>query len=223
MKKLAIFLTIGLLGATALLLGLALDAYLHAQDPTLAHREGIFTLTNPGHVLLGAGIVMVVVGLIGAAYMSLPGGTWARRGLLIASLALIVVSSDAAGWAASVERTTSTGTTASTDHSHATSTGVTGAQLQSALQLIEATKAAVAKYADRQAAIDAGYKPMEPEGLAIMHYVNGAYFTDADILRPDHVQSLIYFNSTRGPILIGAMYIMPRLGMAGPEIGGSLT
>jgi hypothetical protein len=220
-KRLAVFLTIGLLGAASLLLGLALDAYLHAQDPTLAHREGIFTLSNPGHVLLGAGIVMVVVGLFGAAYTSLPGGTWARRGLLIASLALIVVSSDAAGWAASVERTTST--TAATDHNHATASGVTGAQLQAALQLIDETKAAVEKYADRQAAINAGYKQMEPEGLAIMHYVNAAYFTDADILRPDRVQSLIYFNTSHGPVLIGAMYIMPRLGMKGPEIGGSLT
>ena len=223
MNKLAIFLTIGLMGAAALLLGLALDAYLHAQDPTLAHREGIFTLSNPGHVLLGTGIAMVVLGLIGAAYTSLPGGTWARRGLLIASLALIVVSSGAAGWAASVERNASTGTTASTAHNHATASGATGAQVQAALQLIDETKAAVAKYADRQAAINAGYKPMEPEGLAIMHYVNQAYFADADILRPDRVQSLIYFNSAHGPVLIGAMYIMPRLGMAGPEIGGSLT
>ncbi len=221
MKRLAIFLATGLIGAASLLLGLALDAYLHAQDPTLAHREGIFTLSNPGHVLLGAGIAMVVVGLIGAAYTSLPGGTWARRGLLIASLALIVVSSDAAGWAASVERSTSTA--ALTDHSHATSGGPTGAQLQAAVQLIDATKAAVAKYSDRQAAITAGYKPMEPEGLAIMHYVNAAYFTDADILKPDRVQSLIYFNSSHGPVLIGAMYIMPRLGMKGPEVGGSLT
>jgi hypothetical protein len=136
-----------------------------------------------------------------------------------------VVSSDAAGWAASVERTASTATTASTDHNHAAgpASGVTGAQLQTALQLIEATKAAVAKYADRQAAINAGYKPMEPEGLAIMHYVNAAYFTDADILRPEHVQSLIYYNSARGPVLIGAMYIMPNLATPGPEIGGSLT
>ena len=223
MKKLAIFLSIGLLGAAALLLGLALDAYLHAQDPTLAHREGIFTLSNPGHVLLGTGIALVVVGLFGAAYTSLPSGTWARRGLLIASLALIVVSSDAAGWAASVERTTSNGTTATTDHNHASTSSVTGAQLKAALQLIDATKAAVAKYADRQAAINAGYKPMEQEGLAIMHYVNQAYFTDADILRPEHVQSLIYFNSSRGPVLIGAMYIMPNLATPGPEIGGSLT
>jgi hypothetical protein len=163
------------------------------------------------------------VGLFGAAYTSLPSGTWARRGLLIASLALIVVSSDAAGWAASVERTASTGTTASTDHNHASTSGVTGAQLKAALQLIDATKAAVAKYADRQAAINAGYKPMEQEGLAIMHYVNQAYFTDADVLRPEHVQSLIYFNSSRGPVLIGAMYIMPNLATPGPEIGGSLT
>ena len=220
MKKLATFLTIGLLGAASLLLGLALDAYLHAQDPTLAHREGIFTLSNPGHVLLGTGIVLVVAGLVGAAYTSLPGGTWARRALLIASLAVIVVSSDAAGWAASVERNAATTSAA---HDHATTSGVTGVQLKAALQLIEATKAAVAKYANRQAAIDAGYKPMEPEGLAIMHYVNQSYFTDADVLRPDHVQSLIYFNSTHGPVLIGAMYIMPRLGMPGPEIGGSLT
>ena len=223
MKKLAIFLSIGLLGAAALLLGLALDAYLHAQDPTLAHREGIFTLSNPGHLLLGTGIALVVVGLFGAAYTSLPSGTWARRGLLISSLALIVVSSDAAGWAASVERTTSNGTTATADHNHTTTGGVTGAQLKAALLLIDATKAAVARYADRQAAIDAGYKPMEQEGLPIMHYVNAAYFTDADILRPEHVQSLIYFNSSRGPVLIGAMYIMPNLATPGPEIGGSLT
>jgi len=220
MKKLATFLTIGLLGAASLLLGLALDAYLHAQDPTLAHREGIFTLSNPGHVLLGTGIVLVVVGLVGAAYTSLPGGTWARRALLVASLAVIVVSSDAAGWAASVERNAAT---TSATHDHATTSGVTAAQLKAALQLIDTTKVAVARYADRQAAIDAGYKPMEPEGLAIMHYVNQSYFTDADVLRPEHVQSLIYFNSTHGPVLIGAMYIMPRLGMPGPEIGGSLT
>src|SRR3982075_1933800 len=186
MKRLAVFLAIGLLGAASLLLGLALDAYLHAQDPTLAHREGIFTLSNPGHVLLGAGIVMVVVGLIGAAYTSLPGGTWARRGLLIASLGLIVVSSDAAGWAASVERSTSTA--ALTDHNHAASNGPTGAQLQAAVQLINATKAAVAKFPAGRAGINSVYKPMEAEGLAIMHYVNAAYFTDADILRPDHVQ-----------------------------------
>jgi hypothetical protein len=47
--------------------------------------------------------------------------------------------------------------------------------------------------------------------------------TDADILKPEHVQSLIYYNTKGGPVLIGAMFIMPRLGMPGPEVGGSLT
>ena len=223
MNRLALFLTTGIVGVAALLTGLALDAYLHAQDPTLAHREGIFTLSNPGHVLLGTGIALVAVGLIGASYTSMPFGKWARRGFLVGSLALIVLSSDFAGWAASVQ--SAAPTTAGADHNHAAAPapGVTGAQLAAAVKLIEDTKAAIARYSDQRVAIKAGYKPMEPEGLEIMHYVNQAYFTDADILRPEHVQSVIYYNSPRGPILIGAMYIMPRLGMPGPQIGGSLT
>jgi hypothetical protein len=226
MKKLAVFLALGLLGMTSLLVGLAVDAYLHAKDPTLAHREGLFSLSNPGHVLLGLGTALVVIGLVGASYMSLPFGVWTRRAFLAGSLALVVLSGDAAGWAASVEWTTPAGTTsAATGHSHAAApaNGVTGAQLQAALQLLDATKAAVARYADERAAVDAGYAPMEPEGLPIMHYVNRAYFTDADILNPAHVQSVIYYNSSRGPVLIGAMYIMPRLGVPGPQVGGSLT
>ncbi len=224
-KKLAVFLITGVVGVAALLLGLALDAYLHAQDPTLAHREGIFTLSNPGHVLLGTGIALVVIGLIGASYVSLPFGIWARRGFLVGALALIVMSSDFAGWAATVQSSALNATSDAANHNHAAAPagGVTGAQLAAALKLIDDTKAVIEKYKDQSVAIRAGYRPMEPEGLAIMHYVNQAYFTDADILRPDHVQSVIYYNSAHGPILIGAMYIMPRLGMPGPQIGGSLT
>jgi len=223
-KKLAVFLITGVVGVAALLLGLSLDAYLHAQDPTLAHREGIFTLSNPGHVLLGTGIALVVIGLIGASYVSLPFGIWARRGFLIGALALIVMSSDFAGWAATVQSSSVNATGNAAGHNHAAPAGsVTGAQLAAALKLIDDTKAVIEEYKDQKAAINAGYKPMEPEGLAIMHYVNQAYFTDADVLRPDHVQSVIYYNSPHGPVLIGAMYIMPRLGMPGPQIGGSLT
>ena len=104
MRRTAAFLSAGLLGVVALLSGLSLDAYLHARDPSLAHREGIFTLGNPGHVLLGIGIGLVVVGVVGAAYTSLPYGVWIRRGLLASALALLVVSGDIAGWAASDDR-----------------------------------------------------------------------------------------------------------------------
>jgi hypothetical protein len=217
-------LSAGLLGVAALLAGLALDSYLHARDPGLAHREGIFTLSNPGHVLLGIGIGLVVVGVVGAAYTTLPFGLWVRRGLLAGALAMIVVSGDIAGWAASVQQTGSVQTQAA--HSHgatAITRQPTAGELEAATRLINETKAAVAKYADLKVALAAGYAPMEPPDFQIVHYVNAAFMTDADVLRPEAVQSLIYYNDKAGPRLIGAMYIMPRRGMTGPDVGGPLT
>jgi hypothetical protein len=227
MKRLAAFLTAGLAGVVALLGGLALDAYLHAKDPTLAHREGIFTLSNPGHVLLGIGIALVVVGVVGAAYTSLPYGVWVRRGLLGGALLLIVVSGDFAGWAASVQQTSLTSTSTASAHDHGGITTAsrppTAAQLEAATKLLVDTRAAVAKYASLNAAIAAGYVPMEPPDQQIVHYVNRAYMVEADVLDPNHIQSLIYFNGARGPQLIGAMYIMPNRAEDGPHFGGSLT
>jgi hypothetical protein len=50
------------LGAVAQVVGLGIDAWLHARDPDLAAREGAFTLTNAGHALLVGGIGLVVLG-----------------------------------------------------------------------------------------------------------------------------------------------------------------
>src|SRR5256885_1209411 len=225
MRRTAAFLSAGLLGVAALLGGLALDSYLHARDPGLAHREGLFTLGNPGHVLLGVGIGLVVLGVVGAAYTALPFGVWVRRGLLAGALAMIVVSGDIAGWAASIERSTSAGGNQAA-HAHvgsAASRQPTAAELEAATKLIVETRAAVGKYADLKAAVAAGYKPMEPPDFQIVHYVNPGYMVDADILNPNHVQSLIYYNGKDGTRLIGAMFIMPRRGMDGPQVGGPLT
>src|SRR3989449_5966341 len=176
MKKLAAFLTIGIVGVAALLSGLALDAYLHAKDPTLAHREGIVTLTNPGHVLLGAGLILVVVGVLGAAYSHLPIGAWGRRAFLAGFLVLIAVSGVTAGWAASIELSarqrliaadehavaaTHQAPAAGVGHAGATPVSVTAAQLEAAARLYEQTKAAAQKYRDLRTAIAAGYQPME--------------------------------------------------------------
>jgi hypothetical protein len=49
-------------GTVLLLIGLAWDAILHGIDPSLAAREGVFTLSNPGHGLFAAGLALVVVG-----------------------------------------------------------------------------------------------------------------------------------------------------------------
>ena len=42
---------VSLVGIFTLIVGLGLDAILHRRDATLAAREGIFTLSNPGHLL----------------------------------------------------------------------------------------------------------------------------------------------------------------------------
>jgi hypothetical protein len=224
MRRTAAFLSVALAGVLGLLAGLALDSYLHARDPSLAHREGIFTLSNPGHVLLGIGMALVVVGVLGAAYTSLPYGIWLRRGLLVGALAMVVVAGDVAGWAASAERSVPN---SPGGHNHGTATAATRqpteAELEAAARLVSETRAAVARYADLQVAVAAGYKPMEPPDLEIVHYVNPAYMNDADVLNPQHVQSLIYYNGSHGPMLIGAMYIMPTRGEQGPDIGGPLT
>jgi hypothetical protein len=225
MKQTAAFLGAALLGVVSLLSGLALDSYLHARDPSLAHREGLFTLSNPGHVLLGVGIALVVVGVVGAAYTTLPYGVWVRRALLGGALALVVVSGDIAGWAASQEWSQrSLALPNAETHSHGSGTQqATPAEIEAAAKLIYDTRKAVAKYRSLEAAIAAGYAPMEPPNSDVAHYVNRSYMVEADILDPQHVQSLIYYNSGHSTELIGAMYIMPRRGMDGPQIGGPLT
>src|SRR2546429_1763806 len=224
MRRTAALLSAGTVGVAALPGGLALDAYLHARDPSLAHREGLFTLGNPGHLLLGIGIGLVVLGVVGAAYTTLPYGVWVRRGTLTGALAMIGVSGDIAGWAASVERSGSpAGQPAHAPSSVAPTRQPAAAELEAATRLIVETRTAAGRYADLRAAIAVGYVPMEPPDFQIVHYVNPGYMVDADVLDPNHVQSLIYYNGKQGRQLIGAMFIMPRRGMDGPQVGGPLT
>ena len=57
---------VGAAGLVLLVTGLIWDAVLHARDPGLAAEEGVFALSNPGHLLAGIGIALVTVGLAGA-------------------------------------------------------------------------------------------------------------------------------------------------------------
>lgn len=49
-------------GAALLLAGFGLDAWLHARDPGLVEEEGIFTLSNPGHLLVAVGLALTLLG-----------------------------------------------------------------------------------------------------------------------------------------------------------------
>lgn len=65
-------------GVVAQLAGLSIDALLHAHDATLAEREGVLTLSNPGHLLFAVGLALSVAG---AASLLLPAALFrGRRG-----------------------------------------------------------------------------------------------------------------------------------------------
>jgi hypothetical protein len=98
---------LGGVGLALLVVGLVWDALLHARDPGLAAEEGVFALSNPGHVLAGIGIALVAVGLAGALAILLPAarGTSppsrrARLALAGGTLALALVAGATVAWAA---------------------------------------------------------------------------------------------------------------------------
>lgn len=50
-------------GVAGQLIGFALDSVLHSRDATLASREGVLTLSNPGHALFAVSLALTVSGL----------------------------------------------------------------------------------------------------------------------------------------------------------------
>jgi hypothetical protein len=99
----------------------------------------------------------------------------------------------------------------------------TGAQMEAAMQLVQTTSSAVAKYRDLDVAKADGYAPITDTRYPVVHYLNAGYMNTNDVLDPNHVQSLVYAFTPSGPVLVAAMYLMPSVGEDGPMPGGCLT
>jgi hypothetical protein len=84
---------LAVVGVLLQLVGMSWDALMHAADPGLAAREGIFTLGNPSHALIAGGLaitVSAVAGLLGQMAIS-SGGSAAWRGVAVGGVAVLAV------------------------------------------------------------------------------------------------------------------------------------
>ena len=127
--------------------------------------------------------------------------------------------------AAEVRLLTTIGTATDKGHAMQTpdcTTAATAAQTLGAVQYVQATTTAVAKYKTLGVATAAGYVPVTDPAFPIVHYVNPAYMKRADIMDPNHVDSLVYAFTPNGPVLVAAMYLMPDQG-TGPMPYGCLV
>ena len=97
----------------------------------------------------------------------------------------------------------------------------TNAQRLAAANLVDDTRAGIARFADVQVALADGYRPTTPLQAATVHYANPAYKqVGVDPTRP---QALVYASTPGGPTLLGAMYMLPKANMLAPDTGGSLA
>ena len=98
----------------------------------------------------------------------------------------------------------------------------TAAERAAAAGLLEATRVALARYADPVLAAADGYQVSGLAGLDF-HAANPAHEKDGRFLDPAHPETLVYAVAPDGrPVLMGAMFMMP-MGRPGPAIGGPLT
>ena len=104
----------------------------------------------------------------------------------------------------------------------ATNDVATPAQVAAAAQLYGDTKAAILPYEDWHKAWVAGYRPGGNLGGST-HWMNQRYVDAGYVLDPHRPQGLVYADTKHGPVLIGAMFQMDRIGQLGPDPGGPLT
>ena len=102
----------------------------------------------------------------------------------------------------------------------------TTAQQRAAVTLVDTSWQDAKKYQSLAAAKAAGYVPITPVGMPVVHYMNKASYratvTGGPVLNLTEPQSLVYANTPKGAVLVAAMYITSPGGPT-PQPGGCLT
>jgi len=91
-----------------------------------------------------------------------------------------------------------------------------------AATLVAQTKAGLQRFTSLAAAQAAGYVPATNPNARVVHWIDRSVVRAKDILDPMHPSSLVYVNSLRGPVLVGAMYVSAGPCQPGPNPAGPL-
>ena len=137
------------------------------------------------------------------------------------SLLLAITVTGAVAWAASLRPGLD-------GHAHdgrvvLTAAPPTDAQRVAAARLVDDTRVGIERYADVQVALADGYQPTTPTLGSTVHYVNQTFQRSGRVLDPTRPPALVYASTPSGPMLLGAMYMLPKANMPAPDVGGSLA
>jgi len=155
------------------------------------------------------------------------------RGL---ALVLLVVGTAASSWIGAFRASAAGPDAVASHHVHAGSVAAPGtvmpevpardataAEQVATDELVATARAALARYADPAVAAADGFHIDGMRGIDF-HAANPAYENDGRVLDPAHPETLVYAVAPDGqPVLMGAMFLMPKIGAPGPTVGGPLT
>jgi hypothetical protein len=167
-----------------------------------------------------------------------PGRHWRRMWSLAGSLliGLLVVGTSASSWIGAFRASAAEPGAVAGHHVHAGAVpppgtifpavpdrAATPAERAAAAELVLAARSALARYADPAVAAADGYRVNGITGIDF-HASNPSYENDDRVLDPARPETLVYAVAPDGrPVLMGAMFLMPKIGRPGPTIGGPLT
>jgi hypothetical protein len=103
----------------------------------------------------------------------------------------------------------------------------TAAQQQTTVKLVNRAWADAQKFRSLAAAKAAGYVPITPTGLPVVHYLNLKYYqtslSGGKVINPAEPQSLVYANTPKGAVLAASMFLSAPGTTKPPQPGGCLT
>ncbi len=98
----------------------------------------------------------------------------------------------------------------------------TPAERAAADELVADTAASLESFTHERA-LSEGYVPYIAPANWYYHYLNYGYYKSPDIMNPQRPEAIMFAMTDDGYRAIGALYMMPEVGVHGPAIGGCLT